>query len=378
MATMRPTPRNELLGLLSDAYQWMQSPERTQQMQGFAGLLGTTGVPQTVERMAYGEPLTNIGRANVPLLKPETADALMTVAPFAPKGMKMIRATEGLPVGMSIKDVGNKSINVSLNEASNFLSAKSEFGQVGGTIRQPDRLSDTPYLQINYAEVEKASRGKGKGKELYQALIDEAKARGLRVFSDSTVEKPAVNVYKSLEKGGYKLRDMTTGSLEDGTVYGAGANKPAFEISSMPSMQASQQAALDLAQQKPGLLEMTRTPSEAEIKKMSREDLIDWLQNNDPNGQYMDPTPNPSISMYRTGKGYAVENADSGDVFEFKDFNEAQEEFNSMRFSNAEFPPMTLQDAQESAINYLREFAQPAESAKVLQFGKKQTGLLGQ
>jgi hypothetical protein len=176
MATMRPTPRNELLGLLSDAYQWMQSPERTQQMQGFAGLLGTTGVPQTVERMAYGEPLTNIGRANVPLLKPETADALMTVAPFAPAVgrviPKVVRATEGLPVGMSIKDVGNKSINVGLNEASNFLSAKSEFGQVGGTIRQPDRLSDTPYLQINYAEVEKASRGKGKGKELYQALID--------------------------------------------------------------------------------------------------------------------------------------------------------------------------------------------------------------
>lgn len=244
MATMRPTPRNELLGLLSDAYKWMQSPERAQQMQGFAGLLGTTGVPQTIERMAYGEPLTNIGRANVPLLKPETADALMTVAPFAPKGMKMIRATEGMPVGMSIKDVG-----------------------------------------------------KGMVKEVPK---------------------------------------------------------------------------------KSSLLDMTRTPSEAEIKKMSREDLIQWLQNNDPDGQYMDPTPNPSISMYRTGKGYAVENADSGDVFEFKDFNEAQKEFNSMRFSNAEFPPMTLQEAQESAINYLREFAQPEEGAKVLQFGKKQTGLLGQ
>jgi hypothetical protein len=49
-----------------------------------------------------------------------------------------------------------------------------------------------------------------------------------------------------------------------------------------------------------------------------------------------------------------------------------------MRFSNAEFQPMTLKEAQESAINYLRESAQPAESAKVLQFGKKQTGLLGQ
>lgn len=378
MATMRPTPRNELLGLLSDymagGLAYMRDPQRTQQMQGLAGLLESTGIPKTTERMAYGEPLTNIGRANVPLLKPETADALMTVAPFAPKGMKMIRATEGLPVGMSIKDVGKSNINVQLNEGSNFLSAKSEFGQVGGTIRQPDRLSDVPYLQINYAEVEKASRGKGKGKELYQALIDEANARGLRVFSDSTVEKPAVNVYKSLEKGGYKLKDMTSGSLEDGTVYGSGAAKPAFEISSTKSFQSPQPSPLSIAEQRSGLLDMTRTPSEAEIKKMSREDLIQWLQNNDPDGQYMDPTPNPSVSMYRTGKGYAVENADSGDVFEFKDFNEAQKEFNSMRFSNAEFPPMTLQEAQESAINYLREFAQPEEGAKLIPFQSK--GLL--
>jgi hypothetical protein len=85
---IQATPRNYLGGLLSDAYGWMQSPERTQQMQGFASLLGTTGIPQTVERMAYGEPLTNISRANVPLLKPETADALMTVAPMAGPAMR--------------------------------------------------------------------------------------------------------------------------------------------------------------------------------------------------------------------------------------------------------------------------------------------------
>jgi hypothetical protein len=238
---IRATPRNEFFGLLSDAMygglDWMKDPQRTQQMQGLAGLLESTGLPKTAERLAYGEDLTNINRANMPLLKPETAEALLTVAPMLPKGIKM---TEGLPVGMSIKDVG-----------------------------------------------------KGMVKEIPK---------------------------------------------------------------------------------KSSLLEMTRTPSETEIKKMSREDLLTWLQNNDPNGQYMDPTPNPSVSMYRTGKGYAVENADSGDVFEFKDFNEAQDEFNSMKFSNAEFQPMTLKEAQESAINYLRESAQPAESAKVLPFQRK--GLL--
>ena len=111
---LQATPRNELLGLLSDAMygglDWMKSPERTQQMQGLAGLLESTGIPQTTQRMAYGEPLTNIGRANVPLLKPETAEAMINVAPLMPAVGKLasraVKATEGLPVGMSIKDVG--------------------------------------------------------------------------------------------------------------------------------------------------------------------------------------------------------------------------------------------------------------------------------
>jgi hypothetical protein len=83
---IRATPRNEFLGLLADAMygglEYMKDPRRTQQMQGLAGLLESTGIPKTTERMAYGEPLTNIGSANVPLLKPETAEAMMTVAPM--------------------------------------------------------------------------------------------------------------------------------------------------------------------------------------------------------------------------------------------------------------------------------------------------------
>lgn len=94
---IRATPRNEFLGLLADAMygglEYMKDPRRTQQMQGLAGLLESTGIPKTTERMAYGEDLTNIGRANVPLLKPETAEAMMTVAPLAPAAGK---AAKGL------------------------------------------------------------------------------------------------------------------------------------------------------------------------------------------------------------------------------------------------------------------------------------------
>lgn len=105
---LQATPRNEFLGLLSDAMygglDWMKDPRRSQQMQGLAGLLESTGIPQTTQRMAYGEPLTNIGRANVPLLKPETAEAMMNVAPIVgPAGrlaeqaaMKVGRAGERL------------------------------------------------------------------------------------------------------------------------------------------------------------------------------------------------------------------------------------------------------------------------------------------
>jgi hypothetical protein len=105
---IRPTPRNPILGLLSDALtggvEWMRSPQRAQQMQGIGGLLAETGIPATVERMSYGEPLTK-GRGMTTRLRPEAEAALMTLAPEAvPIGraaMAGIRATKGLPVGAS-------------------------------------------------------------------------------------------------------------------------------------------------------------------------------------------------------------------------------------------------------------------------------------
>lgn len=90
---IRETPyANPLTGLSNDVIQglleYMKDKQRTQQMQGLASLLESTGIPKTVERASYADSpigllnaLTNVNRANVPLLKPETADALMTLAP---------------------------------------------------------------------------------------------------------------------------------------------------------------------------------------------------------------------------------------------------------------------------------------------------------
>jgi hypothetical protein len=83
-SSMQATPRNEFLGVASDlmnnGLNYLDS--KGTKISILADILRGTGVPKTVERMAYGEPLTNIGSANVPLLKPETADFAMTVAPM--------------------------------------------------------------------------------------------------------------------------------------------------------------------------------------------------------------------------------------------------------------------------------------------------------
>lgn len=130
MADLRATPyANPLTGLSNDVIQgllgYMKDKQRTQQMQGLASLLESTGIPKTVERAAYAESptgllnaLTNVNRANVPLLKPETADALMTLAPvpsgankaamaagragerYAEKVVPQILERGGLPAGL--------------------------------------------------------------------------------------------------------------------------------------------------------------------------------------------------------------------------------------------------------------------------------------
>lgn len=110
MDYIRPTPmENPILGLLA---------ERLKQAQGFAAkpfgysnppaemlmnLLGIPAVQQTMERMAYGEPLTT-GRGMTTQVRPEVAEAALTVAPAA--GL-LAKATKSMPVGMSIKNVGD-------------------------------------------------------------------------------------------------------------------------------------------------------------------------------------------------------------------------------------------------------------------------------
>lgn len=134
---------------------------------------------------------------------------------------------------------------------SDFVQAKSDAGLVGGHVRDGA-------LHITTAEVDPAYRGQGEGIKLYTALVDDALAKGQRVFSDSTVEASAVRMYEALQRRGYEVKRLEGGSLEDGAAYGKGAKEPAFEVvgktepKPAPALADTAQAATDLiASRKP-------------------------------------------------------------------------------------------------------------------------------
>tara|TARA_R110002126_G_scaffold171240_2_gene320066 strand:- start:734 stop:2059 length:1326 start_codon:yes stop_codon:yes gene_type:complete len=83
---IRATPRNPVLGYLSDLAGSSYSPERTQQMQSVAQFFGAPAISQTLNRMAYGEPLTTGtgGIGGTSKLRPEVAEAAMSVMDFLP------------------------------------------------------------------------------------------------------------------------------------------------------------------------------------------------------------------------------------------------------------------------------------------------------
>ena len=81
--SMRAQPQNAALGSIADFLKQTYSPRRTQQMQGTMEFLGVPALARTAERLSYGQPITNINKANVPMLPDDTAEAAMLVGPMA-------------------------------------------------------------------------------------------------------------------------------------------------------------------------------------------------------------------------------------------------------------------------------------------------------
>lgn len=144
-----------------------------------------------------------------------------------------VRASEEMAA--RLQTIPANDVTIEVKPESNFVAARSDAGLVGGHITDGS-------LRISTSEVSPDMRGQGEGIKLYTALIEDALAKGLRVFSDSTVEASAVRVYEALQRRGYDVQRLDGGTLEDGAVYGKGAKEPAFEVLA----KEQQAAAVDL------------------------------------------------------------------------------------------------------------------------------------
>jgi hypothetical protein len=261
---MRPTPRSPILGLFSDIVnlplQYMSSPERTQQMQGTAQFLYGTGIPKTLERMSYGESLFSGagGLGGTTRMRPETAEAVMNVAPFAPVAGRvagrMIKATEGLPVGMSIKDVSPK-IGINVNQGGSSFADKIISGEKKFETRESDSLRSYVGKRVGIIRT-----GEGKAKAIGDVTLGEpivvsspeefAKLRDLHLVPEGSKF--------DIKEGGVKYlypieNPVPYGVEKDVAKYGIVSRKILGEPDTLEKAIYPQQAALDVAQQRAAL-----------------------------------------------------------------------------------------------------------------------------
>jgi hypothetical protein len=231
---IRATPRSPILGLFSDIVnlplEYMSSPERTQQMQGAAQFLYGTGIPKTLERASYGESLFSGagGLGGTTRMRPETAEAVLNVAPFAPIAGKvagrMIKATEGMPVGMGIKDVGK-----------NIFEDATKYHQKVPEIKS---INVNKLKRMNAGEVADVS-------DEVAAKMDFSKPIQVSVFSDGELRiVDGHHRVAAAKKLGIQSLPV---ELQAINAKGATLNKLAQEAT------YPQQAALDLAQQRAAL-----------------------------------------------------------------------------------------------------------------------------
>ena len=266
---MKPTPRGFISGLFSDVLGRtlnMPSMPRTgipsldllyANRNSLFNMANVGDFQKTAERISYGQPLTT-GSGMTLRPREETINAAMAVAPFAPVAGRvagrMIKATEGLPVGMSIKDVSPK-IGINVNQGGSSFADKIISGEKKFETRESDSLRAYVGKRVGIIRT-----GEGKAKAIGDVTLGEpivvsspeefAKLRDLHLVPEGSKF--------DIKKGGVKYlypieNPVPYGVEKDVAKYGIVSRKILGEPDTLEKALYPQQAALDLAQQRAAL-----------------------------------------------------------------------------------------------------------------------------
>jgi len=155
MDQLQATPRGAISGLLADAMfgglNYMKDPRRTQQMQGLAAMLESTGVPAVVDRISYGEPLTT-GRGMTTKLRPEAENTLMAALGMTPVGKPaqagaMALGRAGERVGMAAEKALEAPLQRAYDKGGLSREMLLAMGQGGRSNVLPPKRFQGPLLE---------------------------------------------------------------------------------------------------------------------------------------------------------------------------------------------------------------------------------------
>ena len=239
---------NPVMGLLADRLKKVQQfgakpfGYENPPVEILMNLLGIPAVQQTMERMAYGEPLTT-GSGMTTKPRPEAIEAAMTLLPAS---VGLAKATKGLPVGASIKNVGK--FDVTKRDASEIFGEgaqrfKYTEPKSGGSIdvlARPDGTASVLELQVP-----DKFRGKGIGESLQKQVLQDFPDMQGQVSSKAAATTAYRLGRRPVDMPDATLKDVHKMIDEDSSVN---MISPQMQQRISPSPSYPQQEALDTAQ----------------------------------------------------------------------------------------------------------------------------------
>ena len=160
---LQATPRNPILGYLSDLAASTYSPERTQQMQGVAKFMSAPAISETLDRLSYGEPLTTGagGLGGTTRVRPEALEAAMAVAPTVGPAGRAAGAT-AMAAGRAGERLAERSIPQIMQRGG--MGSEMLQGMSRGTVSPLDVYHGTPY---KFDRFDASKIGTGEGAQSY-------------------------------------------------------------------------------------------------------------------------------------------------------------------------------------------------------------------
>ena len=258
MAELRATPMvNPVMGLLADRLKKVQQfgakpfGYENPPVEMLMNLLGVPAVQQTMERMAYGEPLTT-GRGMTTKPRAEAVEAAMTLLPAS---AGLAKATKGLPVGASIENVGKDLSAIKIGDRTIPVTINRIDKKSGGQLVNVNPSAfDEAFSKTSWQYVgEKGKEGISGRYEKFENYLKDAKSIEA---SNVSVNKDGGIVFGDGRHRYAVLRDMGLDELPIVMDKESIKNAKKFGyLSDTPKKEASypQQEALDTAQRNAAL-----------------------------------------------------------------------------------------------------------------------------